>query len=407
MGEPIADWWRPEGGQAIGFIAEDVTRERTGIHGKLYIRTNQGVLAWSRFNTDKDEERVRLVNAATKNLSKIDREGIEPVQLKHAFDRFCDALWERVIGQIDIGPMAGASELARPQLILDPFLVHGGSTIAFALPGTGKSYTALAVAVSIDAGCAACFNVMEQRPVLYVNLERSAVSMAQRLARVNEALGLDRARELAFLNARGQRLSDVIAGIAAYGERTDGAVVILDSISRAGMGDLERNAPANAISDALNGACETWFGIAHTPRQDPTHVFGSIHFDAAADVIVQVISDQKDTELGIGLKVTKANDLPKMKVPYTIALRFDDDGLIGIRRAHADEFQQVDAAGRTWLDDARDFLAQYGKATAEEIAEEVGKHRTEISRVLGKLPDVRREKTSRTVYFSLVSDRVG
>ena len=64
--------------------------------------------------------------------------------------------------------------------------------------------------------------------------------LAQRLARVNEALGLDRARELAFLNARGQRLSDVIAGIAAYGERTDGAVVILDSISRAGMGDLER-----------------------------------------------------------------------------------------------------------------------------------------------------------------------
>ena len=38
--------------------------------------------------------------------------------------------------------------------------------------------------------------------------------------------------------------------------------------------------------NSTNSLCESWVAIAHTPRADASHVFGSVMFEAAADVVV-------------------------------------------------------------------------------------------------------------------------
>ena len=85
---------------------------------------------------------------------------------------------------------------------------------------------------------------------------------------------------------------------------------MVDSLSRMGYGNLIDNDPANKAMDALNGLSPAaWAVLAHTPRGDETHTFGSQMFDAAADVTVQLMTDDKtkDDSLGIGLRVDKAN----------------------------------------------------------------------------------------------------
>ncbi len=111
-------------------------------------------------------------------------------------------------------------------------------------------------------------------------------------------------------------------------------VVILDSISRAGVGDLNENQPVNRAIDMLNRLAPTWLAIAHTPRADETHVYGSVHFEAGEDLGVGLIAQTSMDGLltGVGLRVDKANDLPK-NIPLGIhAMEWDERGVIVLCR---------------------------------------------------------------------------
>jgi hypothetical protein len=70
------------------------------------------------------------------------------------------------------------------------------------------------------------------------------------------------------------------------------------------MGDLTENGAGNKIVDALNGMAETWLAIGHTPRASAEHVYGTVHFDAGADLMVKLTSEQdEDGPLGISLEM--------------------------------------------------------------------------------------------------------
>lgn len=367
------------GDHVVTLRASDVRKERTGIHADVAVFFDTTIMAEDAFNVGRHPERTRLANAAFKTMQpSLNGAAYENDDLHHELLLFCRGLWNAQVGSQRAEPLAGDATPSLVRFLVQHYVIEGAGTLLFAPPGRGKSWTGMLMAVSVDVGSSLIWNV-QQAPVLYINLERSAASMARRLGVVNASLNLDATRPLRFINARGRSLSDVIEGAQRTVQEDAIGLVVLDSLSRSGAGDLTENAPANKSMDLLNGLGCAWMALAHTPRGDESHVYGSQMFDAAADLGVQMLTedgphgDRLDgyPTLGIGLKVAKANDTAKP--PLRIwAYEFDRDyGLANVRPAEAGEFPQIE--GTTTPISVEDQIVNRllrGSMTNQELAAE-------------------------------------
>ncbi len=389
-------WSRDIDGNGITFVAREPREERSGVHAKLLISCNGVTLAWDDLNLDKHEERLHIANAAQRQLPESVAKIYTSNDLRRDLDRFAQGLWPAFTARYTPEMMTGDTDSKPLKMYLSPYLLEGGGTILFAPPGRGKSNTALLMAVSVDAGVSKLWPVNQCR-VLFINLERSRQSLRRRLAAVNRVLGLPPERELLTLNARGKSLQEVLPACRKSILEKGVGLLVLDSISRAGFGDLNENRPVNAIVDALSGLCDSWLALGHTPRASEDHVFGSIHFDAGADIVLQLSSCQtEDGTLGVALQITKANDIPIY--PQQIwAYEFGECGLINVRRAKSGEFPELEAKQkRSMVDQIKDFILDQegGAASATQIEAELGFNRANVSSALrssGKFVFLRKE----------------
>ncbi len=389
-----------ETGSEIIFRAENIRRERTGIHAMISIILDGTVLAWDTFNISRDGDRTKIANSAAQSLPESVKQIYSKTDLKQDLSSFANNTRRLQVEQQMGKAMSGASKLMAPVFLLLHFIILSGGTILFGPPGRGKSYTAMLMAVSIDAGVTLLWSVTRAK-VLYINLERSTDSMKRRLAAVNIALGLPATRSLLFLNARGMALSDIVDAAKATVDKYGVEVVFLDSISRSGLGDLNENSAANRIIDALNRVAPTWLAIAHTPRSDETHVFGSVHFEAGADIMVQMLTQEKDNTLGIGLQITKANDTRKGNM-MTFALEFSESGLTAARKARPLEFGELNIGVKKSLSDmVKDYLSEVGEATATEIAKAIDGNRSNISTLLKSEGFTKTRKEGKKQYYGM------
>lgn len=372
------------------FTAERVRQERTGVHARVAIVLNGVTLAWGYFNIDKDEDRVRFSNSAYKMIAPdYRRNGLVEYPtdyLRKDLNDFCAGLWAAQVDQFMPELRAGAAERKGPAFLLRPFILEGAGTIIYGPPGRGKSYVMLCLAVALDAGLdmhRSPWPAVDKHRVLIVNLERSGPSLDQRVGNVNRVLGLDPERPLHILNARGRSLEDVMPAITRYIQKHGIEVVFLDSLSRAGLGDLNANDSVNKIVDRLN-SLPAWVALGHTPRADTTHVYGSQMFDAAADVTVRLQSQQEDDgPLGVGLELDKRNDVPWHAMTI-VALEFDELGLKRMRPAKAGEFPDVETGRKmTVRQQVMQFLMDCdgGAADATTVSEATGIDRANISRM--------------------------
>lgn len=390
---------RPVGGGTFRLRAEAIHQERTGVHARIAILYEGVALSWSTFNIERDEDRVRLANSAHKHLNGQAKD-YPAAYLKQDLDDFCYGLWEASLGDRESEATHGSLERRPVRHVLTPYIVEDGGTILFSHPGKGKSWLTMLWAVSIDAGDAIPparrLWPVRQRRVLYINLERGRERVEDRLGDVNAALGLPRDRPLQMMHQRGRSLQDVVGAARASIRKHGLEHTILDSISRAGMGDLTENNPVNKIVDTLNGLTPDWTGIAHAPRNSDEHLYGSVHFEAGADVVVRLLSQQEDGgPLGVGLQITKKTDGAKQQGIAIWALEFDQAGLSGIRHAHRGEFPDVESGRKlkNW-ELLRDYVAGLptGCATATEAALETGIRRDEISRLFSNDPHFRLQR---------------
>ena len=396
MGTPLATYERDgewlyhayplASGGDFRIDAKDVRRGRfgTGTHALIVIAVNGSCAAYSNINVERSEDRGKLVRDALKNMGDVHKTEFPEQRMRSALDGFCFGLWDEAIAEYAGELMAGDLSVGPPNLVLGECIIDQGSTIIFSPPGAGKSYTLMTMGVCLDAGIDTLWSC-QRRKVGYINLERGPNSQRYRLARVNKALGLAPDRPLAFLNARGKALATVIDGVRKMIEVHELDVIMLDSISRAGSGSLVGDDVANSITDSLNGLETTWVALAHSPRGDSTHLFGSMHFEAAEDIGIQLLS-QLSTDgmtLGVGLKIVKANDIRTGGLSL-IALDFADQvGLTAIRPSDSTEFPNIASQRKLSKADAiASYLVDAGATAAPDIADAIGLRRDEVSREL-------------------------
>lgn len=363
------------GNQSLRFQCHDIRRNRTGIHGKIVISRGSQLLAHSTFNIERDEDRTRLANKAARILGKVnDADGKEyrSSDLQHELDVFTNQAWDTFVGSQEPEMMAGNAADNPIEFLARPHVVVGGGTILFGFGGDGKSFTAMLLGVSVDSGTNGFWGVHEGpgRRVLFVNLERSAGSVARRLEGINIALGLDPARPLLTMNRRGQNLKDIAEGMKRAIDKYKVELVVLDSITRTGMGDLNENLTGNSIPDMMSAIAPSWLGIGHSPRGDNSHIFGSSMFDYAADVMVRNSAIESGSELAVKLEIPKANDVSKKPVMY-LAYSFDDDGVNGVRRPKPDEFPELnsDDSKKPHRERIKAYLEANGACEPRDIAE--------------------------------------
>lgn len=380
--------------------ASGTRKQATGVHATISVAVQRGkapptVLDEDLFNVERREDRNRLGNAAAKNpiIAKTGVDALLGKVIQAELMHFCRGLWEYELGEIQIDRRGGASERVAPSLLLDPYIIDGGGTILFAPPGRGKSYTALIWATLIDAGLG--FYDKDERPliaanrdgapVLFVNLERGLESVDQRVGNVNQALALPRGRGIFRLDRRGWSLADVLEAVDRSVRREGIRLVVLDSLTRGGFGDMRDNLPANKAMDGLNSLGTAWLALAHTARGDEGHVFGSVMFDAAADIMCQMLTEPRGDLLGVGVRGMKANDI-KLPPLHILALHFDEIGLDSVRIAEPGEFLLIETEGAQL--DTSDALMRYvlevGKTSATDAAAALDMDRSIVSRLFSK-----------------------
>lgn len=405
-GPDIMQEYKLTTGNIVRYSARDVRRENSGIHARVAIAINHVTLAWTTFNVERDEDRVRLANSAFKAWGKADLDQAEwpSTHMKKGLDLFCEGLWREVVSNLKGELLCGDPDLGAPELLVGSYVLHEGGSIIFAPPGRGKSYTAMLMAVSLDAGVETLWELPSgPRRCMYINLERGRESMQRRLTAVNRCLGLDPRRPLPFINARGKTLHDVIESAVETAQEYGIEVIWLDSISRTGYGDLTADRVVNAIMDAMNGSFPTWVALGHTPRGDETHAFGSQMFDAAADLTVMLSTQTSDDgfSTGIGLEVVKANDTPTGNKQIHV-LEWNAGGLVGVRKARQGEYPNIEGNRKMEAAElAREYLLLVGEASVEDVARETGKDRTTIVKLMKNAGWAHMRKEGRKLVYSI------
>lgn len=401
VGDRIEQFIELDSETALYLMATDVRSQSTGKHAKLAIIRGDAALAWDQMNFERHADRVRLANAAFAKLEPLEKKVLTKDVMLHLVNNFCAGLWPAYLNGNSAIMLSGGGKIEPLDYYLYPFIVRDMSNITFGPRGAGKTYKALHQARVLDQG----LDGVKQRKVLFVQLERSAYSFGRRIQLVNRALGLDPALPMLTLCARGKSLAEVSDTIRRHVEQDGVEVTFIDSISRTGAGDLKDDRTANSIMDTVNRVCSTSVSLGHLSHagrndQGSAHVYGSIHFENAADIVVQLTSQRNGNTLGVGMQIVKANDVGDNAMHYT-AFDFDPDiGLIAIRPGSDRDFPDL-ALGRpqTLSAMARSYLLDVGKADAGEIAEAIGKDRGEVSRTLNKMGGIGRERSGHKVLF--------
>ena len=129
-----------------------------------------------------------------------------------------------------------------------------------------------------------------------------------------------------------------------------------------------------------------WLGIGHTSKADSNQMYGNIMFGAGADVELRLRSQAKQSELGVKIEVASSNHTSRSS-SITLAFEYQGDALVAARKADEGEFSEIVAitAGQaTRTQRINDYLAEAGKATAKEIADNTGIDLSDVSKIMNR-----------------------
>ena len=228
----------------------------------------------------------------------------------------------------------------------DPrWLVHGvipeGQIVLWTADGaSGKSWLALAMAVSVASGSPViCDRLTPQEPgaVLYLDYETDAATQRHRLARIMQGCGCaptDSVPGLYYLQGL-RPLCHVEHEICRVMQRTGARLLIIDTLALAAGGDAGSSESAIRFMLALRRLPGAKLLLAHVskssrdkPAQERT-VFGSVFFRniARGEWAIHGVQDEGDDELRLVMQDVKRN-MSGRQEPLGIRIRFGVSGVV-------------------------------------------------------------------------------
>ena len=395
---------RTIGKHTVRFVATNFRVERSHKHATVAIFQDTYLLDEDDISIAKREERQRLMNSAYKAL-------VEPMktwtlaQSQTDFLTFLRTVWERWNDSTDVSMTHGTEQQPNAWL-LAPYFIEGAGTILYAPPGSGKSWTALSMSISLDAGGSNIWTPQRQANVLYVNLERSEDSFARRIGALNEALGHERNRPLRMIHGRGKTLVDVQSNVTRAVKTHKIELIVVDSLSRAGSSLVDDHA-ANQTMDILNGFDKAFLTVGHTPRGDTNHVFGSQMFTAAADAEFKLEGFAQEGFLYQKLSLTKSNDFGWVSDQALVYTMDPEYGVTHVNMIDADDFptkeeeQDKRKAGARELNaNELAWIVDQGAVTPSMMAKHFGRGDSWASRILADSNYVEGNKQGRSIVYT-------
>lgn len=290
--------------------------------------------------------------------------------------------------------------------LVEPFVERGGSTILFADGGTGKSLTALAVAMTVASGCPIVGALHgDPRPVLYLDWETSVETTLERFDAIAAGARLDTRPEVYYRRMTASLVE--AAGNIRRDITTLGiGFVVVDSLGAARAGEPESAEVTIKMFNAARSLGVPWLGIDHVTKsagKATTRPFGSTYTHNLARLTwsAEIVQEEGENILALSLTNRKRNN-GRLLGRTGLRIEFERGAIDSLRKV---TFRTSDLAQMPGLADnaslkARiiaelntgpQYLADVAKRLGQNNVRAVSARAGELVRagVLGKLPDGR------------------
>lgn len=369
----------------------------------------------------------KLIHRSTLNLKAGETRGRLAKQLT---ERRQDVPWATVLEQLCFLAIDTWQEgkpsidlrtvdpLARPRWFLRPYLEHGGPTVLFAPGGSGKSYLAMAAAITIASG-RSLFGALvgAPGPVLYLDWETDQFTHAERLRAICRGAGIHELPPIYYRHMVGALL-EALPAVQRECAELGIVAAIVDSLATARGGEPESAEQTNKAMTGVRGLGLPTLIVDHVSkavmqaheRSGRLSPFGSIYTEnrarntwsvrrageeASDDFVVALIHEKTNNgryQPRHAYKLAFTNVLDQTGEEHLEAMRLQTWNI-----ADVVEFETELALPQRILNYLR--RQEDGTATPEEFAEASGKPlgqiRPRFSELAGKgkivrLPDRRR-----------------
>jgi hypothetical protein len=263
--------------------------------------------------------------------------------------------------------------------LVEPFVERAGPTILFADGGTGKSLTALAIAVTAATGTSVIGQLHgDPVPVMYIDYETDADTFEERLDAVLVGAGI-RDRPPIFYRRMSASLTESAANLRREITESSIGLVFIDSLGAARAGEPESADVTIRLFNAARSLGVPWLGVDHVTKaigNDSTRPFGSTYTHNLARLTWAADKAQEEGEnlLVVSLTNRKRNNgrlLPRQghRLEFEMA---DHDRLRAVRFRAADLTQVAGLAEKLPL--RQRILAELrpGPQHLADVAEHLG-----------------------------------
>ena len=269
---------------------------------------------------------------------------------------------------------------------LDPICPRGEPTILFAPGGTGKSYLALALALSVQLGRELVPGIPPAMtgPVLYLDWETNAKTVKTRIRKLSEGMGFDPPR-IAYRRCVAP-LADDAEQLATEIAKRGIVFCIIDSTgaatgSQGEYGDANEGALKFFEAIRVLGSDLTVLAIDHVAKQGPirkgqqptSNPYGSVYKVNAARSVWRVDETGRgEDDVTISLCHTKVNDSKRYR-PIHYRLVWSPDGVTPETATFemADYIAQPGTGSGSVADRAIEFIGN-GRQSTSAIAMALG-----------------------------------
>jgi len=336
-------------------------------------------LHWARVNLASTQGRGALVKAL---------EDAEPVgDWRPMVERSTRMVAQHVRTGEPAVPLLAAAPSAECRWAVEGWVPQGQITVLFGDGGAGKSYLALALALSglLDRAVSARWRLAPIRRALYLDWESDRTEQAARLWRLTSGLGSEPVDGALLHRTMRRPLRDEIVALRAEVAREQVEFVIADSLAPASGPEPEHADAALSALLALRSLAVTVLCIAHVSKQQadskaPARPYGSVHIQNLARSVIEARGSEADDqeESTVSLYHRKSNQ-GRRQPPSALRFTFDPSGAIRVGSGEPD----TGGAGLAFqILDALKSGAQKSAALAEQLDCTPNQLRAALSRLV-------------------------